>query len=104
MKIRKYSGTAAIISLLLCASLFLMSCGISTSAANDSKDKENTPGFTDEELEQIKEAIEEENEIIDYDNAQIGAELHGYMPSFLCTDTDNYVKIEVTNTSDFTWR
>jgi hypothetical protein len=105
MKIRKYTIITATVSLLLCASLFLMSCGISAAAANDSKDKENAPGFTEEELEQIKKAIEEEDiEIVDYDNALIGAELYGYMPSFLCTDTDNYVKIEVTNTSDFTWR
>ena len=34
----------------------------------------------------------------------VSAELYGYMPSYLCTDTDNYVKVEVTNTSDFTWR
>jgi len=105
MKIRKYASIAAIVSLLLCTSFFLMSCGIPAAAANGNEDKEDAPGFTEEELEQIKEAIEEEEiEIIDYDNALIGAELYGYMPSFLCTDTDNYVKIEVTNTSDFTWR
>lgn len=105
MKIRKYIGIAVIISLLLFTSLFLISCGSPAAAVNDAENKEDTPGFTEEELKQIKEAIaEEEIGIVDYDNALIGAELHGYMPSFLCTDTDNYVKIEVTNTSDFTWQ
>ncbi len=105
MKIRKYATIIAIISFFLCTSLFLISCGGPAAAVNNNGDKEDLPGFTEEELEQIKEAIEEEEiEIIDYNIALIGAELYGYMPSFLCTDTDNYVKIEVTNTSDFTWR
>jgi len=105
MKIMKYTGIATVLLLLLFSSLFVFSCGIPADGASGNEEKEDTPGFTEEELEQLEEAIaEEEIEIVDYDNALIGAELYGYMPSFLCTDTDNYVKIEVTNTSDFTWR
>ncbi|MCD4670029.1 MAG: hypothetical protein K8S14_06250 [Actinomycetia bacterium] len=104
MKIMKYTGIAAVLLLLLCSSLFVFSCGI-PAAEIPGNEEENAPGFTEEELEQLKEGFaEEEAEIVNYDNALIGAEFYGYMPSYLCTDTDNYVKIEVTNTSDFTWR
>ncbi len=105
MKIMKYAGIAAVLLLLLCSSLFVFSCGVPSAGTSGNGEKEDAPGFTEEELKQLEEAIaEEEIEIVDYDNALIGAELYGYMPSLLCTDTDNYVKIEVTNTSDFTWR
>ncbi len=57
--------------------------------------------ITSEELEEAVAALEEQ---IDYDNAVIGAELKGFIPSYLCTNKDNYIKIEVTNTSDFTWK
>ena len=50
------------------------------------------------------EESEEEIVTVDYENAEFGAEIKGYIPFFLCTDTDNYVKIEITNTSDFTWQ
>ena len=56
-----------------------------------------------EQEEEIQE-LEETEEAVDYENAQFGAEIKGYIPSFLCTDSDNYIKIEITNTSDFTWR
>lgn len=46
----------------------------------------------------------EEFEVVDYENAVIGAEIAGYIPSYLCTNADNYVKIQITNTSDFTWK
>ncbi len=106
MKMMKYTGIATVLLLLLCSSIFVFSCGVpAAGASSNGEEKEDAPGFTEEELKQLEEAIaEEEIEIIDYDNALIGAELYGYIPSFLCTDTDNYVKIEVTNTSDFTWR
>ncbi len=54
----------------------------------------------EEEIEELEETFE----AVDYANATIGAEIKGYIPSFLCTDTDNYIKIEIKNTSDFTWR
>ncbi len=41
---------------------------------------------------------------VDYQNATVGAEMIGAIPSFLCTNKDNYIKIKITNTSDFTWR
>ncbi len=55
------------------------------------------------EVEETEE-FEEVFDVVDYENAEIGAEMKGYIPSFLCTDSDNYIKIEITNTSDFTWR
>ena len=105
MKIWKYITAIAIALLLLSASFALLSCGAPTSTAASEEGQEDPPGLTEDELEQIKEAIEEEQiEVIDYDTALIDAELYGYVPSFLCTDTDNHIKIEVTNNCDFTWR
>ena len=56
--------------------------------------------------DEVRELEESEEEIatVDYTNAQFGAEINGYIPFFLCTDNDNYIKIEITNTSDFTWQ
>ena len=55
------------------------------------------------EVQELEES-EEEIVIVDYTNAQFGAEINGYIPFFLCTDNDNYIKIEITNTSDFIWQ
>ncbi|MDD5622927.1 MAG: hypothetical protein PHQ09_07215 [Actinomycetota bacterium] len=55
------------------------------------------------EVQELEES-EEEIVTVDYENAQFGAEINGYIPFFLCTDNDNYIKIEITNTSDFTWQ
>ena len=43
-------------------------------------------------------------EEVDFTNAIIGAEIKGYIPSYMLTDKDNIIKIEITNTSDFVWR
>ncbi len=64
------------------------------------KEGDKTEVTAEEETEEFEEIFE----VVDYENAEIGAEIKGYIPSFLCTDNDNYIKIEITNTSDFTWR
>lgn len=66
-------------------------------------EREETESISKEEIEELEES-EEALETVDYENAQFGAEIKGYIPSFLCTDSDNYIKIEITNTSDFTWK
>jgi len=103
MKYKKSGNKLLIISIISMSAIFtLASC---TSASIDKIDVDT--GKTQEEEiiteEEIKE-LEEVVEAVDYENALIGAEIKGYIPSFLCTDTDNYIKIEITNTSDFTWR
>jgi len=48
----------------------------------------------------------EEGEVIipiDYASAKIGADMVGAIPTFLLTDKDNFITIEITNTSDFAW-
>jgi len=98
------SGTILIIVLLL--SMTMLSCGLTgSSPSGENGGSQDGEELSQEEIKDLGEAIEEEViEIVDYENAQLGAEISGYMPSFLCTDTDNYVKVTVTNTSDFTWR
>jgi hypothetical protein len=63
-------------------------------------DNEAAGAIAEEEMEEFEEVFE----FVDYDNAQIGADIKGYIPFLLCTDADNYIKIDITNTSDFTWR
>lgn len=63
--------------------------------------EEESEGISEEEVEELKE---EAFDVVNYESAQVGAEIKGYIPSFLCTDSDNYIKIEITNTSDFTWK
>ncbi len=51
-------------------------------------------------------AAAQEEEIInsiDYTNAKIGADMVGAIPTFLLTNKDNFIKIKITNTSDFAW-
>jgi len=79
--------------------LTLVSC---LSTATDKIDVTPPQGSEDISEEEIAE-LEEVVEVVDYERAQFGAEIKGYIPSFLCTDRDNYIKIEITNTSDFTW-
>jgi hypothetical protein len=102
MRNSKYKVMSCTVIIVLMIFIFASSCSPAAPAITEESQDEQTSGITDEE---IKEAIaEEEIEAVDYENAEAGAELKGYIPSYLCTDTDNYVSIEVTNTSDFTWR
>jgi hypothetical protein len=58
-----------------------------------------------QDISQETQATEEGEVIVpvDYTNAKIGADLVGAIPTFLLTDKDNFIKIEITNTSDFAW-
>jgi len=69
----------------------------------EQEDKQITGEGTQIQSEQTM-GLEEEVLAVDYNNAVVGAEMKGAIPSFLCTDRDNIIKIEITNTSDFTWR
>ena len=89
---------------IIMISIFLILTFISCSPRITDKidvTKEGSEGISEEE---VKELEEEAVEVVDYESAQVGAEIKGYIPSFLCTDSDNYIEIEITNTSDFTWR
>jgi hypothetical protein len=85
-------------------STFLMFAFVSCAPAAEKIDVDSYPAeetvISEEEIEELEETVE----AVDYANAQIGAEIKGYIPFFLCTDTENYIQIEIKNTSDFTWR
>ncbi len=92
-----------IISLISILFIFIFSSCTSTSAEKidvDTQEGKETETISEEEIKELEGVVE----AVDYQNAQVGAEIKGYIPSFLCTDSDNYIKIEITNTSDFTWR
>ncbi len=86
-----------IISLFLI--LTFISCSPRITDKIDVTEEESEDTIEEEtiEIEEIADVL------VDYEKVQVGAEIKGYIPSFLCTDSDNYIKIEITNTSDFTW-
>ncbi len=107
MRISKRKGLFLILILIIMISLLNISCGTLASEIQEevTEIEDREPLLTEEEVKELEEAIaEEEADTTDYSIVTAGAELYGYMPSYLCTDIDNYVKIEVTNSSDFTWR
>jgi hypothetical protein len=95
----KSKKTALFFLTVTAVSIFIILNIFSCTPAADKIDVTPPPG-----AEEDAEELEELYEPVDFENADIGAEMTGYIPSFLCTDTDNYIKIEIKNTSDFTWR
>ncbi len=71
--------------------------------SNISSNEEISDVEISDDIEEVVEAVKSED-LTDYDNAKVGAEIKGAIPGFLCTNKDNIVTIEVKNTSDFTWR
>lgn len=70
---------------------------VGSSQESSNGNKENANGDTNaQEISPVEE--------VDFTNATIGAEIKGYIPSYMLTDKDNFIKIEITNTSDFAWR
>jgi len=105
MGIKKSLIFSAILTIVLLMSVSLISCSPAATSSSGNNGSETGEELTEEEIEELAEALEEEVvEAVDFENAQLGAELSGYMPSYLCSNADNYVTVEVTNTSDFTWR
>jgi hypothetical protein len=71
---------------------------VGTNQESYNDNEENTNDETG--AQETSPAVEE----VDITNATIGAEIKGYIPSYLLIDKDNFIKIEITNTSDFAWR
>jgi hypothetical protein len=110
MDIKKFSikNKILITSLITLASVFLIitftSCSGKTSTSTGSSDKTAQESTNNDIVqEEVVGSIPEED-LTDYDNAKVGAEIKGAIPGFLCTNKDNYITIEIKNTSDFTWR
>ncbi len=105
MGIKKSLIFGAILIIVLLISVFLISCSPAAVSSGENSGSKAGEELTTEEIEELAEALKEEVvEAVDFESAQLGAELSGYMPSYLCSNADNYVAVEVTNTSDFTWR
>jgi len=105
MGIKKSLIFSTILIIVLLISVSLISCSPAAVSSSENGGSETGEELTAEEIEELAEALEEEVvEAVDFESAQLGAELSGYMPSYLCSNADNYVTVEVTNTSDFTWR
>ncbi len=97
--------------IIILAMLFLFSgCSSLLTPASEKIDvAQDSQGGQDnqdgQDVSQETQAAEEGEAIvpIDYANAKIGADMVGAIPTFLLTDKDNFIKIEITNTSDFAW-
>jgi hypothetical protein len=99
----KFKKTALFFLTAGAASIFLILSIFSCTPAGTDKIDVTPPSSIEDEVKEPEE-VEEVYEQVDFENAEIGAEMTGYIPSFLCTNSDNYIKIEIKNTSDFTWR
>jgi len=105
MGIKKSLIFSTILIIVLLISVSLISCSPAAVSSSENGGSKTEEELTAEEIEELAEALEEEAvEAVDFESAQLGAELSGYMPSYLCSNADNYVTVEVTNNSDFTWR
>ena len=90
-----------IISSTSCSSILGGSATAKTDVGSNQEssnvNEENANGDTNaQEISPVEE--------VDFTNAIIGAEIKGYIPSYMLTDKDNIIKIKITNTSDFAWR
>ncbi len=102
--VNKKSFYILIFSIMMVLVLSLASCASPSEASKVDVGSETIANDADDEmLKALEEAIIEED-LTDYDSVTASAELKGAIPNFLCTNSDNYIKVEVTNTSDFTWR
>jgi len=77
----------------------------SLSGANESQNSSASSQQNSENSvqEEIVNSVKGED-LTDYDNVKVGAEIKGAIPGFLCTNKDNIIPLEIKNTSDFTWR
>jgi len=82
---------------LLMSEVVTSKTDISVNQEGSGSNEESTEA---DNIEQEASQVEE----VDFTKAIIGAEIKGYIPSYLLTDKDNFIKIEIKNTSDFTWR
>lgn len=110
----RISSLAAVtfISFILITFLIISSTSCSLMLGGASTDKtdvassQESSGGNEENINSDNTSMEETSpvETVDFANATIGADIKGYVPSFMLTDKDNFIKIEITNTSDFVWR
>ena len=105
MGMKKSLIFSTILIIVLLISVSLISCSPAAVSSSENGGSETGEELTAEEIEELAEVLEAEVvEAVDFESAQLGAELSGYRPSYLCSNADNYVTVEVTNNSDFTWR
>ncbi|HEX7560839.1 MAG TPA: hypothetical protein VF347_01485 [Candidatus Humimicrobiaceae bacterium] len=100
------------VSMLIILSLLFLATGCSSlltpasekiDIAQDSQGGQDSAGGKDVSQETQATEAGEVKIPVDYANAKIGADMVGAIPTVLLTDKDNFIKIEITNTSDFAW-
>lgn len=85
----------------------LSSCSSNTSGGTASQANDTQNNSTEKSESAVQEEVVNSvkgEDLTDYDNVKVGAEIKGAIPGFLCTNKDNIIPLEIKNTSDFTWR
>jgi len=112
LKINKKIKLIAFLSIFTIALLLIfgmISCtstgssGDTASNSSEQTDQNNNNNGTGDVQEETITSVKGED-LTDYDSVKVGAEMKGAIPGFLLTNKDNYITIEIKNTSDFTWR
>ena len=100
----RFKTPAISMLIIVIISIFMIFTFFACTPIGSKKIDVDSNGDVDEDEVRALEESEEETVTVDYENAQFGAEIDGYIPFFMCTDNDNYIKLNITNTSDFTWQ
>jgi hypothetical protein len=108
---RVFYFTLIILSLTIMSIALFASSGCSMLVSTETSEKVDVEnplednGNTSAYEQQDTAALEEESiPEIDYSSATVAADMIGAIPSYMCTNKDNYLSIQITNTSDFPWR
>ncbi|OQA21131.1 MAG: hypothetical protein BWY60_00829 [Actinobacteria bacterium ADurb.Bin346] len=86
-----------------CSMLLGPESAVKIGVENPSEKNQDVSGETSQDTAGL-EGGKTELPQIDYRSATVGAEMVGAIPSFLCTNRDNFITIKITNTGDFPWR
>lgn len=105
-KFKPVASFIAIFTIIFFIAASMISCTTSKNSGNGStnNDNQNIEQNENDDIQEETVSSVTGEDLTDYDNVKVGAEIKGAIPGFLTTNKDNYVGVEIKNTSDFTWR
>ncbi|MDD5660033.1 MAG: hypothetical protein PHR39_08520 [Actinomycetota bacterium] len=105
-KFKPVASFIAIFTIIFFIAASMISCTTSKNSSDGSTNNDNQNIEQNENGDIQEETVSSVTgeDLTDYDNVKVGAEIKGAIPGFLTTNKDNYVGVEIKNTSDFTWR
>lgn len=105
-KFKPVASFIAIFTIIFFIAASMISCTTSKNSSDGStnNDNQNIEQNENDDIQEETVSSVTGEDLTDYDNVKVGAEIKGAIPGFLTTNKDNYVGVEIKNTSDFTWR